>query len=342
CRVIRVIGAASRDGKAIRAGTTLKTSTQLTTEAGSFLTLSYPDGSQWELGPKSNAALNGGSFARFNLATGSAILTINPQAKDSPFQLETPHSQVKVLGTQFQLTVNEESTTLEVREGKVRITRKSDGKSLTARARDRAEIGPRIFRKRRMPKAKRSKQQFIFRENFEKRPLKNWPKSFREKNPESSGFVTIQRNKNKFMSCQGSNQIQRAYLPFDKFPAPFTVQFRIRLTGKENSRIGLNLWNETDKQRYAVAYDKQAGLFKVYQGKAGKPLASSSAQLAITQWHDIKVSISKKSIAIFVSDRAVLSVDTPVSLKISAVSIVTLGKDAAEFDNVLYFQSPRK
>lgn len=342
CQVIRVIGGAKRDGQAIKVGATLKVSTQLTTDADSFLTLSYSDGSLCELGPKSQADLKSGSFARFNLAEGTAFLNIRRQSKKSPFQLETPHSQIKVLGTQFQLTVSEQSTRLDAREGKVRITRKSDGKSLIARARDRVEIGPRVFRKRKLAKKKRPRPQILLQENFEKLKVNKWPKSFRGKTPESSKFVTTLGDKNKFMTCPGSNQIQRAYLPFDKFQLPFSIQFRIRLTGEENSRIGLNLWNETDNKRYAIAYDKQAGLFKVYRGKAGLPLASLPAQLAVGEWHQLSIMITKKSVKINVAGRSVLFAKSPVSLEISSVALVSLGKDSAEFDDILYSRSPAK
>lgn len=341
CRVIRLIGSAKRNQAAIRSGEVIEESGDLMTGDNSSVTLSYADGSQVELRSKSTARLLAGA-TRLQLTRGEALIKVSPQKKEAPFQVLTPHGEATVLGTRFVLHVNEASTKVEVEEGKVRLTRKKDGKALVARARDSAEVGEKVFRKRRLPRIKRAKERILFRETFEKRSVGVWPRSFQMKNKESSGFVTAQRGSNKFMTCKGSNDIQRAYLPFDQFQTPFTLRYRVRLTGAQNSRVGLNLWNESDKSRYAVAYDRQGGVFKVYRGQSKENLGSVPMQLAKEEWHDMEVLIQERSIEVRLARRRVLFVKTAATLKISSLSLVSLGKESAEFDDIVYLIKKRR
>lgn len=341
CRVIRVIGSAKRNQAPIQSGEVIEESGDLRTGDNSSVTLSYADGSQVELWSKSTARLLAGT-TRLQLTRGEAQIKVSPQKKENPFQVLTPHGEATVLGTRFVLRVNEASTKVEIEEGKVRLTRKKDGKALVARARDSAEVGEKVFRKRRLPRIKRAKERVLFRETFEKRSTGLWPRSFRMKNKESSGFMTAQRGSNKFMTCKGSNEIQRAYLPFDQFQTPFTLRYRVRLTGAQNSRVGLNLWNESDKSRYAVAYDKQGGVFKVYRGQNKESLGSVPMQLAKEEWHDMEVLIQERSIEVRLAQRRVLFVKTGVKLKISSLSMVSLGKESGEFDDIIYLIRKRR
>jgi hypothetical protein len=63
-----------------------------------------------------------------------------------------PHADATALGTRFTFTATETATRLEVREGTVRMTRRSDGKNVTVRSWHYAQVGGKLsFRARRLP-----------------------------------------------------------------------------------------------------------------------------------------------------------------------------------------------
>jgi hypothetical protein len=64
--------------------------------------------------------------------TITAIVTKQPSGK--PLLFSTPQAELTILGTQFLLAVSSESTRLEVREGRVRFVRSSDGLSVDVTA----------------------------------------------------------------------------------------------------------------------------------------------------------------------------------------------------------------
>ena len=64
---------------------------------------------------------------RFALLAGELEATVARQRPFQPMRLVTPQAEARVLGTKFSLRVNTNSTRLEVTEGKVRLTRGSDG-----------------------------------------------------------------------------------------------------------------------------------------------------------------------------------------------------------------------
>lgn len=59
---------------------------------------------------------------------GQLSAKVSPQRSNNPMRIETPTSEVVILGTQFSLNVKEQTTGLDVFEGKVRMRRLSDGK----------------------------------------------------------------------------------------------------------------------------------------------------------------------------------------------------------------------
>lgn len=74
---------------------------------------------------------------RVRLARGSLVAQVPKQPPDQPLVFATPQGEAKVLGTTLKLSVDPTgagSTTLEVIEGKVRLTR-SDGKSVDVSSR---------------------------------------------------------------------------------------------------------------------------------------------------------------------------------------------------------------
>jgi hypothetical protein len=119
---------AARSGRIFSAGEGLQTA-----GAGSLAALRCPDGTWIELGAdttvKDMAAAAGDTSKAGRLAVEAGTLRaqVTPRAADRPLVFTTPHADAVVLGTRLALSVKPESTRLEVREGRVLMTRRGDG-----------------------------------------------------------------------------------------------------------------------------------------------------------------------------------------------------------------------
>ena len=98
--------------------------------------LRCPDGTRLEIEPGTVLRVVGGAEGGKRLAVdrGALLADVSPQAKDRPMEVTTPHAKATVLGTALRIVVNMDggkgSTRLEVTQGKVRLTRLLDGKSV--------------------------------------------------------------------------------------------------------------------------------------------------------------------------------------------------------------------
>jgi hypothetical protein len=68
------------------------------------------------------------------LARGTLVATVAKQPAGKPFLFTTPLADVTVLGTQFLLAATPDSTRIEVREGRVKFARTTDGSSIEVTA----------------------------------------------------------------------------------------------------------------------------------------------------------------------------------------------------------------
>ena len=71
---------------------------------------------------------------RIVLDGGTATAQVTKQPPGRPLLFVTPHAEARVLGTKFTLTVGPTETRLEVREGRVKLTRLSDNASVEVTA----------------------------------------------------------------------------------------------------------------------------------------------------------------------------------------------------------------
>lgn len=90
----------------------------------------YPDGTRLEIVADTEA----GPFAAKGLTLTRGVLTadVARQPANAPFVISTPHAEATVLGTAFTVAVTAAWTRLEVREGRVRLSR--SGGSVDVRA----------------------------------------------------------------------------------------------------------------------------------------------------------------------------------------------------------------
>jgi len=103
-------------------------------EAEGAVTLKYPDGTRVELRSKTlvrEFTLNGGKS--IDLSRGILLAQVSDQPADRPMTVVTPLAEVRIIGTAFKVSVDPETegtTQVEVTEGKVRVKRLADGKTV--------------------------------------------------------------------------------------------------------------------------------------------------------------------------------------------------------------------
>ncbi len=99
--------------------------------------LRLPDGTRLALGADTvvrriSEGRGGGKIIA--IETGTVDLEAAAQLAGRWLTLLSPHAEVRVIGTLLRLSVSRESTCLEVREGRVRLTRLADGASIDVTA----------------------------------------------------------------------------------------------------------------------------------------------------------------------------------------------------------------
>jgi WD40 repeat protein len=99
---------------------------------GSSAVVVYPDATRLEVGADTRIPeLAGGDETGkwVFLAEGYLTAEVTKQPEGRPMVLATPHAEVLVLGTKLSLSNGAAATYLEIANGKVQLTRKSDGQS---------------------------------------------------------------------------------------------------------------------------------------------------------------------------------------------------------------------
>ena len=96
----------------------------------SWFELEFHDGSIGMISGDSILTFSDQGQKELRLKQGRFSATVVPQPPGEPMLIHTPAAELKVIGTQFDVEAGPESTMLYVREGKVRIRRVSDGKTV--------------------------------------------------------------------------------------------------------------------------------------------------------------------------------------------------------------------
>jgi ferric-dicitrate binding protein FerR (iron transport regulator) len=131
------------DRKAVKSGQEILSGVSVMTGlSGSHATIVLSDGTRFGLGPDATIReiTKGPKGTRVVLSLGTVAADVAKQPPDQPLVFVTPHAEARVLGTVFRLVADAGSTRLEVKEGKVRLTR--DGKSADVAAGQYAVAGP--------------------------------------------------------------------------------------------------------------------------------------------------------------------------------------------------------
>jgi hypothetical protein len=96
-----------------------------TTGPGSLAVVRFADGTRLDLEADTQIVFG----EKFDLVKGAVTADVAKQAAGKAVVFTTPHAEARVLGTRLRLSVEGDSSRLDVREGKVRFTRTRDGAS---------------------------------------------------------------------------------------------------------------------------------------------------------------------------------------------------------------------
>ena len=116
--------------------TLVKAGSAVETGPATTALIQFPDGTLVSV--SSDTRVNVPSAGRVELAQGSLQARVSPQSR--ALVIATSHAEATVLGTRLALSTAPAGTRLEVTEGKVRFTRRSDGASLEIGAGRSAEV----------------------------------------------------------------------------------------------------------------------------------------------------------------------------------------------------------
>ncbi len=94
---------------------------------GSRVTLAFRDGTRMDLRGDSRAVIAARRQKSIHLQSGSLRAQVSPQPAGKPLLVHTPTARLEVLGTVFSLFTVPRSTTMNVKQGRVKMERLADG-----------------------------------------------------------------------------------------------------------------------------------------------------------------------------------------------------------------------
>jgi hypothetical protein len=109
------------------------------TSPTSWVELEFLDGSRVTVAGDSRLTFSDFDQKVLHLKEGSVASSVKPQNPDSPMLVYTRNAMLEVLGTEFEVESDNETTSLDVTEGKVRFKRLSDGQSVEVPANQRVK-----------------------------------------------------------------------------------------------------------------------------------------------------------------------------------------------------------
>ena len=130
--------------------TAIRPGDRLTTAADSSATIRYPDGTTLKI--QADTTITFGAYAaplrkRVTIDRGRLEADVAPQSSEQPMIFHSPHAQAEVLGTKLMLAVDSNKMHLKVSEGRVRLMRNSDQRSVVVAKDEIAVSGPELLAK---------------------------------------------------------------------------------------------------------------------------------------------------------------------------------------------------
>lgn len=281
-------------------------------------------------------------------------------AHDKGFWVKTPHGRAVDLGTKFGVEVKRSGTTVIVAEGKVEASTR-EGRAelatgeevLLARwtsppepVRRAQKLDKRLAWARRGSLSGRPRRAVMFADGFDGSPVNAWPKGWMRHATEAanrSGFVVLRdadRLGNRFIGCPdaAAGSTQHAFVPVRGWPSSFEVTFRMRLSGRQNTRVGIEI--EDGRTYPSFEYVHGASVLKLVDRGGRGELKQVPLRLQTGRWTTWKLVVELRGAArryeLLVDDKLILAIDMPwFGPVVTRVSLVTRGADSGQFDDVV-------
>lgn len=319
------VRAGARERQAVPAGTGIETKGR-----SSGLVLRFKDGTRLEVrGDTEVRDVTEAGGKRVALLKGEVRADVARQAQ--PMVLTTPHGEARVLGTQLRLSAGD-VTRLEVREGKVRLTRHSDGKAVDVGGGHFAVAGVGVELVARPVPA------LLFSDTFNASPVGQWPPGWGRHPREAatrSGWQVLAdpaRPGERYIACPApAGLTQHAMIPLPEWEPNFILTFRLRMSGKQSDRAGVEF--DDGRQDPSFQYDAKASTLEV-DWPRGTVLKQAPLKLAPGAWSDWAVTARGHHFLVAVDGRPALQMDVPGFGSVINVGLVSKGADSAHFDDV--------
>ena len=331
-------------GQEIVAGTGL-----VTAGNGSQAVVEYPDGTRLALGVETRLAFPPNAARKIEVHEGTLAAYVTRQPEGAEAIFVTPHAEARVLGTRLTLRVTPASTRLDVKEGRVRLSRREDGASVDVGAGQYAVAGrgaPLAVRTLPAPRP-------ALKEGFERRNLGNlWaagsePSAAGLKFSNDGGVLALRvprrppapisslppagpesgrkPSENPLRRMDASGAWARAAWMESRpsFALSNETPLRIRLRlWRSGDDPGLSAWIALNRGvlGQAVLLERRGNLLRLWKEGRAEPIWSEEVP-ARQEWETFEIWISRESLVIRRNDRAAYAGDFPSPVRTVQVAL---------------------
>jgi hypothetical protein len=260
--------------------------------------------------------------------------------------LLTEHARAEVLGTRFLLRAEDAKTRLEVDEGKVNLKRLSDGESLDVPMGHCAEVGAGIelvlqrIAGEALP-VPAAATRVLFADEFEDSPLGQWPKGWQKHPTEPerrSGFAVVVgpgQGGNQMISVPSSDGrlTQHARIPVSVWPNSFEVSFRMRLSGKDNIRSGMEFYDERNTVP-SIEYNSSDSTISLLERRPViREVKKLPLLLEVGQWHEWKITVKGNHFSLVIDGEPIAEMMARCG-RVENAMVISRGRDGVDYDDV--------
>jgi hypothetical protein len=290
--------------------------------------IAWPDGTKVLVaGDSELGSIGAEAGKRVTLGRGRLSAVVAKQPAKEPMVILSSHGEARVLGTTLHVAVGD-AMRLEVEEGRVRLVRAGDGRSVDVPAGHFAVAAPRVdLVARPLPTA-------LFADGFAAAPVGAWPAGWGRHAREAatrSGFVVRDEGAERVLAATTGGLTQHAFLPPLAWPERWEISFRMRLAGGRNDRAGIEI--EDGRRDASVEFDATAGQFKIERPR-GTVAARSAVRLPIGTWTQWRIAFRDGRLSASMEGLAALEIEAADYGPPTGPSLISKGADGAQFDDV--------
>lgn len=267
------------------------------------------------------------------------------KVKTMRFEVASASGVVRHLGTRFSVKVTPAGTTVTVADGRVEVENEKGraevegGFQLRVRKGRKPDRPRKVDAERLLAWAVWGAIAEVFSDDFNDSPLGRWPKGWARHRTEAakrSGFLVLEdraRPREHFIGCPDppARTTQHAFIPLGEWPERFAVSFRMRPSGRRNTRAGVQF--EDGREHPSFEYDAAASVFRI-DWPRGAVLKKVSLRLAPNVWHEWRISVEGRRYSVAVDGKRLMDIELADFGPVTRASLVSRGLDAAQYDDV--------